>query len=124
MKLNRSHSADERPDSTVIARFMAKVKIDKQGRWLWTGKLSPKGYGQFWWNGRSWWAHRVSYLIFNGPLTEGMHVGHVKMPGDDGPFNHNVNPDYLIEQDIADNVTECNQRRSDIHPMGTKSLPF
>lgn len=48
-------------------RFWAKV--EKTGDcWFWTAGLFPAGYGSFWLNGRSVYAHRVAYELLRGRL--------------------------------------------------------
>lgn len=81
--------------------------------WLWTGsRCKRKGHGKFWWNGQCHWAHRVSYLIFNGPLNDSQDVGHLIPEGLADPVSHDVNPDHLELQNVSDNVAECNRRRT------------
>lgn len=110
MRLKASIQTTERPDAKAIARFMAKVdtygpEAECGGRcWLWTAYACRKGYGQFHWNGRMWWAYQIAYLIFNGPLNEGMHRAHKC---------HNaacVNPDHVEETTPGENVAERNRR--------------
>lgn len=36
---------------------------------LWTGGKQKKGYGQFWFQGKNWLAHRFSFLLQGGVLT-------------------------------------------------------
>lgn len=66
-------------------RFMEKV--DKDGPvpsirpelgpcWLWTGSVTLQGYGIFGLPGASE-AHRASYLLFKGPIPEGLEVDHL-----------------------------------------------
>jgi hypothetical protein len=62
-----------------VARFIAKVD-DTNGPdacWLWTATNKSK-YGMFWINsiGNNMEAHRVSYLLFRGPIDEGLYVCH------------------------------------------------
>ena len=41
--------------------------------WLWTGHLNHKGYGRY---GRIG-AHRLTYIMFNGPIPEGYEPDHL-----------------------------------------------
>jgi HNH endonuclease len=44
--------------------------------WIWNGKPLRNGYGHFLWNGVNWSAHRYAYVIFKGPIPEGLDVAH------------------------------------------------
>lgn len=37
--------------------------------WLWISGLSPEGYGRFKFNGIEFFAHRISHVLRNGPLS-------------------------------------------------------
>src|SRR5690606_25979731 len=53
-----------------MCRFMIKVKKQKNGCWLWQAGISKDGYGQFVHSGlRSGTAHRASYRLFKGPIS-------------------------------------------------------
>ncbi len=43
----------------------------------WTGSMTEKGYGIVEWDGRTWRAHRVAYVLENGPIPEGMQLDHL-----------------------------------------------
>ena len=52
-----------------VERFWKHV--DKSGDcWLWTGGLTPEGYGKFWLNGKHVGAHRVAYALATGGLPD------------------------------------------------------
>ena len=72
-------------DPEVVAAFWSKV--DKDGPkhsehpdlgqcWLWTGTVSPQGYGQFFFRRGRWFAHRYAYRLLVGPISY-PHVEHV-----------------------------------------------
>lgn len=59
------------------ARLLSKVVAGPQGCWVWTDYISPKGYGRFWDGSRIQLAHRVSYELHRGPITEGLQIDHL-----------------------------------------------
>lgn len=98
---------------SIASRFWRKV--DKNGPvpshaialgpcWLWTGGKDPKGYGQLRANGkrgRLLKAHRVSWSMHNGRLTDWMLVLHRC----DNPSC--VRPDHLFVGSQRDNVQDA-----------------
>jgi len=42
----------------------------------WTGYTNVSGYGVTWFGGRKTLAHRVAWILANGPIPEGMYVCH------------------------------------------------
>lgn len=59
-------------------RFMGYVDCSggPESCWPWTGARVPKGSGSFWINGRTVWAQRAAWLIFVGPIPDGLSVLH------------------------------------------------
>lgn len=107
----------KRPRPKVIRRFFDHVDIGKRNGkglgvcWQWGGYCSPKGYGQFKWNNRAYWAHRVSYAIFFGSVPDGVDVHHVC---------HNpscVNPDHLELLDRETNASDAGYTPDDTVPF-------
>lgn len=99
------------------ARFWAKV--DKKGPddcWLWTGGTKSDGYGCIGkgvdQTANAIGAHIASWVIHNGPISEGMWVLH-RCPGD-RDIRKCVNPGHLYLGTIAENVrdamTKCRLR--------------
>lgn len=68
------------------------------GCWLWAGREYGKGYGALSVNNRNALAHRVSYEIYKGPITGGLHVDHKCR------VRCCVNPDHLRLLTLAANV--------------------
>jgi hypothetical protein len=64
---------------TPEQRFLQFVSFDN-GCWLWTGyTVETDGggkRGRFYYQGKNQWAHRVAYLLFNGPLDDDMLACH------------------------------------------------
>jgi hypothetical protein len=73
-------------------RFVKRLKMQPgtDGCWEWTGHRDKKGYGQFWWNGRMWWAHRWVYEALKQLIPAGLTLHHKC-------FNHACcRPDHLV----------------------------
>ncbi len=69
--------------------------IDKTSDcWLWTGGISPNGYGKY----RKVSAHRAAYEIFVGPIAEGMQLDHLCR------VRHCVNPKHLEPVTPKENI--------------------
>lgn len=86
----------------VAERFWAKV--DKTDTcWNWTSAISSydrnrKGYGTFTINKRPFYAHRLSKLVQQGYLTEGLVIDHIC------ENTLCVNPEHLREVTNAENI--------------------
>lgn len=83
------------------ARFWAKVKVlgsADSDCWVWTAYKNAKGYGKFTINARYWFAHRVSYVLAGGVLSEGLVMDHLcRSPAC-------VRPSHLEQVDCRENV--------------------
>ena len=85
-----------------IRRFWSKVNLpDKNGCMNWTAGQDGRGYGQFWIDGSSTTAHRVSLIIAEGlPISDELESAH-------GCLNHIcVAPEHLSWKTHAENMKD------------------
>jgi hypothetical protein len=58
-------------------RLLDGVAFNREGRcWEWQRSVNNSGYGHFRHLGRKTYAHRVAYLLFCGPIPDGLCVCH------------------------------------------------
>ena len=89
----------------IIERLMEHVeRLSETGCWLWRGSLNPSGYGRFHYLGQTRAAHRVAYLLHNGPLEKTQLVLHQC----DNKLC--VNPAHLKAGTHAENMQEASTR--------------
>lgn len=60
-----------------LFRFVAKVHALRSGCWRWLGGKDKKGYGKFWWNGKTGRAHRFAYFYWRGDIKKGKEPDHL-----------------------------------------------
>jgi hypothetical protein len=78
----------------TMERLIAKIVIDgESGCWRRPVGISAKGYSQFWFGGKLQAAHRVSHILFVGPIPDGHEVDHVKARG--CRFKDCIRPSHL-----------------------------
>lgn len=97
---NHYKSCGCRHGLTLQQYIKSKVKVTKDGKWLWQGCFFRGKYGQAMWKGEHWRAHRLSYTAFVGEIPEGMCVCHKN----DCP--QDVNPENLFLSDNDGNMRD------------------
>jgi hypothetical protein len=94
--------------NVYIERLKAKVQIDPNTAcWNWTASLRPTGYGQMRYLGATELAHRVSWMLFRGPIPKAENVY-----GTMGILHHCdnpkcVNPEHLFIGDQSANAKDA-----------------
>jgi HNH endonuclease len=59
-------------------RFRAKVRVDEAtGCWLWTAATDGHGYGQINVAGVPVKAQRIAWVLYVGPIPDGLHIDHL-----------------------------------------------
>lgn len=98
-------------DQSLPSRFWSKV--DRHGPtadhmdtrcWVWTGSYRDKKYGSFHFNGKTWAAHRVAFLLHYGEEPE--------MVLHRCDNKRCVRPDHLYGGDAFDNFLDVLERRN------------
>jgi len=85
-------------DEDTLQRF--ESKIDKTDDcWLWMSSKDLDGYGKITINNKQFFAHRVFYVLYNGPIPDGMVVRHKCR-------NKCVNPEHLEIGTQAENMKD------------------
>lgn len=90
------HVSDE--NERARQRLLAYTQPGPGDCWLWVGRLSPKGYGEFSYLSRCTRAHRTAYLLFVGPIPDGLQLDHLCR------VRHCVNPGHLEPVTCRENL--------------------
>lgn len=102
-----------RTDEEFRAHFDSKLdkESDASGCWLWTGAICSNGYGQVGWKGKTWRAHRLSYILSGGTFPEGKpHLCHSEHCVGK---KHCCNPAHLRPDDDKGNQADRIRDRTD-----------
>jgi len=114
---------------SVKDRFLDKISIEpNSGCWLWTAGADEHGYGQMNADAEGFprAAHRIAWILFRGPIPDGICVCHQH----DDPWC--VNPDHLFLGTQKDNMDDkmrkgrhSNQKKTHCakgHPFSGENL--
>jgi hypothetical protein len=100
-RLRRSGALGHKAPLPLLDRLMARVRVDPDGCWIWTGNQSDDGYGRIGISHNvSVRAHRAVYRELVGPIPDGLVIDHLCR------VLLCVNPEHL---DVVDSVE--NSRR-------------
>lgn len=88
---------------TLTEKLFDKVFYSPDGCWYWTASTCGK-YGRLVIDEKNIKAHRLSFELHKGPITDGMHVCH----SCDNPLC--VNPDHLYLGTHQDNMKDRNSK--------------
>lgn len=94
----------------ITTRFWAKAHSG-DGCWEWHGSIT-KGYGMILFEGRNQYAHRVAWILTNGPIPDGLQVCHRC----DNPLC--VRPDHLFLGTVSDNMQDMYDKGRGNKPQG------
>ena len=68
--------SDKVTDEEYRQRILTQITITDRGCWEWQGWRHPKGYGFMSYRSKNWRVHRLAYLLWRGPIPEGLVVCH------------------------------------------------
>lgn len=93
--------------ATSKASLLARV-IYAGECWIWTGGASHYGYGQVSYKGKTTHVHRVAYMLWVGPIPDGLQIDHVKARGCSSKLC--LNPAHLEAVTAQVNSSRANTR--------------
>lgn len=105
----------------MMKRFEQKINKLDNGCWQWSACVTRGGYGQFRYNGRAEYAHRVSWLLYHGeiPRLDNSHHGYCVCHKCDNRLC--VNPEHLFLGTNNDNVRDMFNKGRNPPRKGSKN---
>jgi len=102
-------------------RLLKRRKLENDC-WIWTGYLDNFGYGRLTWGQsgkkKTWLISRLAYLLWKGPIEEGMNILH--SCDNPGCFN----PDHLSTGTRLENMQQMAMRdRAGKRKLKTEQIP-
>lgn len=91
------------------------IPITECGCLIWLGGISDHGYGSISINGKMERTHRASWIAYNGPIPDGLHVLHKC----DLPLC--INPEHLFLGTHQDNMKDRSRKKRGNHPTGLRN---
>lgn len=90
---------------SIEERFESQhLPVTESGCWLWSGATSMAGYGQLHKDGKTYYAHRLSYEMHKGEIPDGKFVCHrCDVPSC-------VNPSHLFAGSHEDNMADMTSK--------------
>ena len=83
-----------------------ELKENEDLCWLWQGSRYQNNYGKTVWGGKQYFAHRMSYIIFNGLIPNNFIIRHTC------DNKRCVNPKHLIIGTQSDNLLDSVKRNT------------
>lgn len=97
-------------------QFMTRIVVEERGFetpcWVWKGPHHELGYGLLHFEGRRFYAHRVSHILFKGPIAPGLTIDHLCRQ------HPCVNPDHLEAVTRGENVLRGHHAKVLAHHRG------
>lgn len=87
-----------------MKRFWDRTMTAPTGCIEWQGGRTPQDYGKTWFEGRTIGAHRLAWIVTNGPIPNGLQVCH---RCDNPPC---CNPEHLFLGTAAENQHDKGQK--------------
>src|SRR3972149_166160 len=105
----------------ALTRFIEKYRRTETC-WQWTGTHTDTGYGKVFMDRRLWQAHRAAYVLYIGPIPDGLDIDHLC------ENKGCVNPEHLRPLDHRTNVLRGNhlfarRSRMTVCEKGLHDLP-